>query len=84
MYQTVFVSTHREFITRGLRILVLGFQVVFESLRYLPGSILIQAFSPCTSTETRLLVKKEDCEKEEEYDNVAYEERLMHHNTVFL
>ena len=49
---------------------------------YLPGRIFVQAFAPCTSTETRLLVRKEDCDEEQGYDHVEYEEKLMYHNTV--
>lgn len=51
---------------------------------YLPGRLLVQAFPPCTSTETRLLVRRADLAGQPavEYDQEEYEERLMHHNTV--
>merc|ERR1719265_146758 len=51
--------------------------------KYLKGRVLIQAFPPCTSTETRLLVPKEALNDElEAYDQEEYEEKLMHHNTI--
>jgi hypothetical protein len=54
---------------------------------YIHGRILLQAFGPCTSTETRLLVTREDINKaplegDALYDNEVYERRMMHHNTV--
>eukprot|EP00933_Yihiella_yeosuensis_P044476 TRINITY_DN3964_c0_g1_i1.p1 TRINITY_DN3964_c0_g1~~TRINITY_DN3964_c0_g1_i1.p1 ORF type:complete len:424 (-),score=56.10 TRINITY_DN3964_c0_g1_i1:10-1281(-) len=51
--------------------------------RYLQGKVMVQAFPPCTSTETRLLVSKHDLASEKAaYDHEEYMERLMHHNTV--
>jgi len=51
--------------------------------KYLGGRILVQAFPPCTSTETRLLVTREALEQGPvSYDQEEYEQRLMHHNTV--
>jgi len=52
---------------------------------YLRGRLLVQAFPPCTSTETRLVVLRSDlesCQPSAEYDHEEYEQRLMHHNTV--
>lgn len=47
---------------------------------YFDGDLYIQAFAPVTSTETRLIVK--DPLKLRTYDNKAYEELLMFHNTI--
>jgi len=50
---------------------------------YLQGRLLVQAFPPCTSTETRLVVTRQELAAGETvYDHEEYEERLMHHNTV--
>mmetsp|Transcript_96901 Transcript_96901/g.273906 ORF Transcript_96901/g.273906 Transcript_96901/m.273906 type:complete len:445 (-) Transcript_96901:46-1380(-) len=51
--------------------------------RYLHGRVLVQAFAPCTSTETRLIVTREAIDfGDKDYDQEEYEQRLMHHNTV--
>lgn len=45
---------------------------------YLDGDIYIQAYSPLSSTETRLIVDKNAAMKE--YDNKAYEEQMFYFN----
>ncbi len=49
---------------------------------YLRGEIRIQPWAPTTSTETRLVVKRNDLDQQTEYDNRAYEEALAFHNTI--
>eukprot|EP00927_Polykrikos_kofoidii_P054771 TRINITY_DN49142_c0_g1_i1.p1 TRINITY_DN49142_c0_g1~~TRINITY_DN49142_c0_g1_i1.p1 ORF type:complete len:544 (+),score=70.22 TRINITY_DN49142_c0_g1_i1:69-1700(+) len=50
---------------------------------YLRGRLMVQAFAPCTSTESRLLVTKASLDAGElKYDHEVYEQQLMHHNTV--
>lgn len=49
---------------------------------YLRGEIRIQPWAPTTSTETRLVVWRDDLDVRAEYDNRAYEEALAFHNTV--
>ena len=50
--------------------------------RYLPGKMLIQAFPPTTSTESRLMVSKDECSQLATYSNTDYEQQFMYHNTV--
>lgn len=51
--------------------------------RYLSGKVLVQAFPPCTSTETRLVVSRKDLDQADtKYDQEVYEQQLMFHNTV--
>lgn len=51
--------------------------------RYLRGRLLVQAFPPCTSTETRLVVSRGALDLgETSYNHQEYMERLMFHNTV--
>lgn len=51
--------------------------------QYLSGKLLVQAFPPCTSTETRLLVSRKDIDGcGTTYDHEIYEQQLMHHNTI--
>ncbi len=48
--------------------------------QYLDGEIYIQPFPGPTSTETRLIVRKNA--QIVDYDNTKYEEQLFHHNTI--
>ncbi len=50
------------------------------STPYLEGEIYIQPFPGPTSTETRLIVRKNA--PIIDYDNTQYEEQLFHHNTI--
>mmetsp|Transcript_71499 Transcript_71499/g.125106 ORF Transcript_71499/g.125106 Transcript_71499/m.125106 type:complete len:420 (-) Transcript_71499:14-1273(-) len=51
--------------------------------QYLSGRVLVQAFPPCTSTETRLLVSRKDVDvADTTYDHEIYEQQLMYHNTI--
>merc|ERR1712176_753877 len=50
---------------------------------YLHGRLLVQAYAPCTSTESRLMVTAADLELgEKSYNNQEYMEQLMRHNTI--
>jgi len=54
--------------------------------RYLKGKVLVQLFAPCTSTETRLIVRAADGAYDagglKDYEHTWYEDRLMYHNCV--
>jgi hypothetical protein len=51
-----------------------------KTTEYFDGDIQIQAYAPCTSTETRLIIKDVDSVKQ--YDNAKYEKQMSHHNCV--
>ena len=54
---------------------------------YLSGKILKQTFAPTTSTESRLIITRDDLNFMRDngltkYDNQTYEMQLMYHNTI--
>ena len=50
--------------------------------RYLYGTVYLQIWQPIHSTETRLVVEKENILTTKIYDALEYEERLVYHNNI--
>lgn len=60
------------------------FDKEYMKLHYFDGHVLLQPWAPHTSTETRLVPKKDEGEyKMRDWDAVVYEEQLFYHNTVY-
>lgn len=52
----------------------------YKNFKYLDGEIFLQPYAPITSSETRLLVKKNA--KDKVYDMTDYDDKIFYHNRI--